>query len=465
MGYHPPQAYLRSRAEEAAGEDTAVLVLLRDRQWRKQMLAEAPLELRDVSKAALSRRFTIEKADPSSPLHWWSEGEVNRFAMSSALDCLDAALRRFYDDTNGCRTRPRRKPRRDGRPHGWPRFKRKAVQADSFALFNLVTKGQSPWRPVEGGHRLRLPTIGSVRVHENTRRLRRMVQRGGMIKSARCRAAGRRWYVTLVVEMPEQPAPRPTRRQRAAGVVGVDVGVAQLATLSTGEQIPNPRHARQAAKRVARLQRDLARRRRSRGQAPSAKYVRTRRRLSDAQHMLAVRRAATLHDLTKRLAVDWAVVAVEDLNVAGMTASPAPVPDPDLPGRWLPNGSAAKAGLNRSILDVAFGEFRRQIAYKTSWYGSQTAAVPRFAPTSKTCSHCGAVKAKLALRDRVFACEVCGLRIDRDHNAAINIAALAATSPPDGGDAKRPALERVNPPSPVDTEARKGPPVPYTQVR
>lgn len=387
--------------------------------------------------------------------------------MSSALDSLDAALKRFYDDTNGCRTKPRRKPRRDGRPHGWPRFKRKAAQADSFALFNLVTKGQSPWRPVEGGHRLRLPTIGSVRVHENTRRLRRMIQRGGTVKSARCRAAGSRWYVALVVEMPEQPEPRPTRHQRTAGVVGVDVGVAHLATLSTGEQIPNPRHARQAAKRVARLQRDLARRRRPRGQAPSAKYVRTRRRLADAQHMLAVRRAATLHDLTKRLATGWAVVAVEDLNVAGMTASPAPAPDPEQPGRWLANGSAAKAGLNRSILDAAFGEFRRQISYKSSWYGSRMVPVPRFAPTSKMCSRCGAVKAKLALRDRVFECEVCGLEMDRDHNAAINIAALAAaTSPPDGGDAKRPAPKRVNPPPVVvDTEARKGPPVVCAQVR
>lgn len=457
--------WLRDQAATAAaGDPLRSVELLKDSRWRKNTLATAPDRIRDVSKAALSRRFTLEKADPESPLHWWTEGRVNRFAMSSALDNLDAALKRFYNDTNGCRTRPRRRPRKDGRPHGWPRFKRRHDNADSFALFNLVMAGQSPWRVVDAGHRIKIPTLGTVRVHQNTKRLRRMIGRGGIVKSARCTSRGSRWYLTLVVSMPAPPPAEPTKAQRAAGTVGVDVGVKALGVLSTGETVPNPRHARLAEKRVARLQQQLARRRRPRGQAQSAAYIATRRRLADAQHQVALHRASTLHQLTKRLATGWATVAIEDLNVAGMTASPAPSADPDHPDRWLPNGAAAKAGLSRSILDVGFGEFRRQLGYKTSWYGATLAVVDRFAPTSKTCSACGAVKAKLALSERTYRCDTCGLKLDRDHNAALNIAALAATSPPDGGDAKRPAKKRANPPPQVDSEARKRLPIQYSQV-
>jgi putative transposase len=137
------------------------------------------------------------------------------------------------------------------------------------------------------------------------------------------------------------------------------------------------------------------------------------------------RRAGWLHQLTKQLATGWAVVAVEDLNVAGMTASAKGTVEK--PGRNV----RAKSGLNRSILDVAPGEVRRQLTYKTSWYGSGLAVCDRWFPSSKTCSGCGAVKAKLALSERVFRCE-CGLVLDRDVNAARNIVAAALVAPDRG---------------------------------
>jgi len=107
------------------------------------------------------------------------------------------------------------------------------------------------------------------------------------------------------------------------------------------------------------------------------------------------------------------VVVVEDLAVAGMTASAKGS------GHWR-----GKAGLNRAILDVAPGELRRQLAYKTRWYGSALVVADRWYPSSKTCSRCKAVKAKLSLSERTYRCEHCGLVADRDANAAVNLASL-----------------------------------------
>jgi putative transposase len=119
-----------------------------------------------------------------------------------------------------------------------------------------------------------------------------------------------------------------------------------------------------------------------------------------------------LHKLTRRLAETHRVIVVEDLNVAGMTAAGA--------------GSRrrAKAGLNRAVLDAGFGELRRQLDYKCRWYGSQLVIADRWYPSSKTCSRCKTVKTKLPLHQRMFHCQRCGLVIDRDRNAAANLANL-----------------------------------------
>ncbi len=109
-----------------------------------------------------------------------------------------------------------------------------------------------------------------------------------------------------------------------------------------------------------------------------------------------------------------------------MTRRPKPVADPDRPGTYLANRAAAKAGLNRAILDAAPAELRRQLGYKCAWYGARLVTAGRFYPSSKTCSACGTVKAKLSLATRTFDCEHCGVVIDRDLNAAVNLAALAA---------------------------------------
>ncbi len=106
-----------------------------------------------------------------------------------------------------------------------------------------------------------------------------------------------------------------------------------------------------------------------------------------------------------------------------MTASPEPVADPQHPGAFLRNGARRKAGLNRALLDASPAEFRCQLAYSLEWHGGTLLAANRWFPSSKTCSRCQTVKAKLSLRERTYRCEVCNLVIDRDLNAALSLAA------------------------------------------
>ncbi|MFD0381448.1 RNA-guided endonuclease InsQ/TnpB family protein [Streptomyces stramineus] len=127
--------------------------------------------------------------------------------------------------------------------------------------------------------------------------------------------------------------------------------------------------------------------------------------------------------MTKQLATRFAAVAVEDLNVAGMTSSARGTIE--TPGKRV----RQKAYLNRALLDAAPGEFRRQLTYKTSWYGSKLAVLDRWWPSSKTCSDCGWQNPRLTLTDRTFHCTTCGLTMDRDTNAARNIERHAVDDP------------------------------------
>ncbi|MGO9198037.1 MAG: RNA-guided endonuclease InsQ/TnpB family protein [Acidimicrobiales bacterium] len=133
----------------------------------------------------------------------------------------------------------------------------------------------------------------------------------------------------------------------------------------------------------------------------------------------AARTAAARHDgiqkLTSLLATTYEIVVVEDLAVTNLTASAKGA------GR-----SRGKAGLNRALLDVAPWELRRQLTYKCRWNGATLVVADRWFPSTKMCSECGAVKAKLALSERTYCCDRCGLSIDRDYNAARNLAALGA---------------------------------------
>lgn len=368
-------------------------------------------------------------ADPDNA--WYRQ--VNRYALTSGMQAADRAWKNWADSAAG---------KRAGRRVGYPRFHAKGRARDSFTLFHDVKK---PTLRPAGYRRLVLPEKitgqrgGSIRLHGNVRKLARRITNGdARIQSVTISRGGRRWWVSILAKEFVEVPDRPNRAQRAAGPVGVDVGVHHYAALSDGQIIDNPRHLRAAAVKLARAQRVLARTgwwlldadgevigysrktpRRGVRKKPTTGRLKAQARVARLHADLAERRATTQHTLTKHLATRHELVALEDLNVAGMTSSAKGTLEE--PGRNV----AAKSGLNRSILDVGFGEIRRQLDYKTRWYGSQIALAGRFAPTSKTCSTCGTVRAKLSLAEREYHCTSCGMRMDRDVNAARNILTAA----------------------------------------
>lgn len=319
---------------------------------------------------------------------WWAE--VSKEAFNTGLDSLARALKNWSDSRAG---------KRAGRPVGFPRFKSRRRTTPSVRFTTGAIRVEPDRMHVV------LPRLGRLKLHESARKLARRLEAGtARIMSATVRRDGGRWHVSFTVEVERadrQPA-------RPASTVGVDVGIKHLAVLSTGELVPNPRHLVGAQNRLRALSRALSRKTgpdRGAGRRPSKRWERAAARLGRAHARVANLRRDGLHKLTTRLAREHGTVVVEDLNVAGMLAN---------------------RRLARHIADAGFAEIRRQLAYKTTWNGGRLLVADRWYPSSKTCSGCGTVKAKLALSEREYTCEACGLVIDRDRNASLNLAALAA---------------------------------------
>jgi putative transposase len=276
----------------------------------------------------------------------------------------------------------------------YPKFKKK-YHNDSFTLDNGGGKKNKPINI--GGVSHKLPFIGWVNTFEE-------LPTCTVKKVTISRQAGD-WYLSFSIEV---PAPSPTPKtvgglngrtefahlSRAVDVVGVDLGVNALATLSTGESIPNPKPLRKALKKLARLQRDA-----SRKVYGSHNYKKASLKVARLHRQVANIRKDYLHKLTTLLAKNHGKIAIEDLNVSGM----------------LKNHKLARA-----IADCGFYEFRRQLEYKCQRYGSEVVIVDRFYPSSQLCSNCGHQQ-KMPLQERVYNCASCGISLDRDLNAAINL--------------------------------------------
>jgi putative transposase len=248
-----------------------------------------------------------------------------------------------------------------------------------------------------------------------------------------------RWYVTFMVEA-EDPAPLP----EAGRDVGADLGVKDFAALSDGSKIASPRHLERKARNLARYQRRLCRARKG-----SANRAKAKAKVARAHRKVRNARQDFLHKTSTRLVRQHDVIAIEDLSVAGMTRRPRPKPDGR--GGHARNGAAAKAGLNKAILDAGMGEFRRQLEYKAERHGRTLVVIDRWYPSSKTCAACGHLLKELSLSTRHWSCPSCGARHDRDTNAAKNILAagqaVARSNPGDacGADVRHEGTPPVRP--------------------
>ncbi len=307
---------------------------------------------------------------------WWPE--VSKCTFQEAFHDLEWGMRAFWESRAG---------RREGPRVRFPRFKKKGRSRDSFRLTGAIHLH---------GRAVTLPRIGTVRVWEDAARWVERIQVGSVrVTSATVSREADRWFVSLAVEV-ERAVPR---RPVAGDTIGVDLGLLALATLSDGTVIEGPKALRHGLRQLRRLSRAHSRKQRG-----SHNRARAARRLARHHAKVAHLRRDHLHKLTTRLAKTHGRIVVEDLNVKGMLGN---------------------RRLARALADAGFSEFRRQLAYKCRWYGSQLMVADRWFPSSKTCSSCGAVKAELPLRERTYRCESCGLVLDRDLNAAINLAGWA----------------------------------------
>jgi putative transposase len=299
-------------------------------------------------------------------------GEVTKNAPQQAIKNLGVAFKNFFD----------------GRAK-YPTFKKKGVSRDSFRADNGTDK-QHPNAVEVDGRRVKLPVIGWIRMRESVRFT-------GNIKSVTVSRVADRWFASFTVEIGHSV---PVRETQAA--VGVDLGVKALATLSDGSVFDGPKALRSNLKRLQRLSRGLSRKARG-----SANRGRARRKIARLHARIANIRRDSLHKLTSHITSRFSVIGIEDLNVRGMMAN---------------------RSLARSIADVGMFEFRRQLGYKAAMRGCMIVVADRWFPSSKTCSDCGHVHADLALSDRDWSCDGCGVVHDRDHNAAINLEDMAASS-------------------------------------
>lgn len=257
------------------------------------------------------------------------------WASISAIDDVDKAFKNFWDASKA------------GRRGGLPRFKAKGKCRDSFRL-----RGQLHVEPA----RLKLPVLGWLRIKGSARGF----YADKILYATVSREAGS-WYVAITVE---QVRPAPVTPPGEA--IGLDLGVTHFATLSTGEIISAPKPLSHALKKLARQQRAVARSQRN-------STSRRKKVATLARTHARVRRVRNdfLHKLSYRLATSHAAIGIESLNVAGM----------------MKNRS-----LSRAISDLGWGEFIRQLKYKSQWYGSTLVEAGRFYPSSKTCSGCGVKK-------------------------------------------------------------------------
>ncbi|MFD8725634.1 RNA-guided endonuclease InsQ/TnpB family protein [Streptomyces sp. NPDC059629] len=322
------------------------------------------------------------------------QGRWSFSSQQATLRRLDKAFQAFFRRVKA------------GQTPGYPRFK--GVGYFDTVIFPKDGDG-CRWdsTPHDSRTRVRLQGVGHVRVHQH-----RPVR--GRVKTIAVKREGNRWYIVLSCDdVPAEPL-APT-----GAVVGIDMGTVHFLTTSDGEHVVNPRFLDAAAEELAEAQRHLA-----------TFPMRTRRRTK--AHRAAARKAARLHAKIRRQRLDFHhktarelvrdhdVITHERLNTAGMTKAPAPRPDPAKPGGFLPNGAAAKAGLNRSILDAGWGVFLAILANKAESAGRTVIAVdPR--NTSRTCPECGHVAKENRVTQAKFQCTACQFAANADHVGATNV--------------------------------------------
>ncbi|MFD8078162.1 RNA-guided endonuclease InsQ/TnpB family protein [Streptomyces sp. NPDC059718] len=312
-------------------------------------------------------------------------GEVSAVVLQQSLRDLDTAYRNFFDGLKGKRPRmgaPRYKSKRDTR---------QAVRFTANARWSITP-----------GKKLRLPKIGDLKV-KWSRTLPSTPSTVTVVKDS----AGR-YFASFVVETDASEMLPETTPE-----AGIDLGLGHFAVLSDGTKIDSPRFLRRAEKRLKKAQRDL-----SRKEKGSRNRDKARLKVARAHARVADARREFHHQLSTRLIRENQAVAVEDLAVKGL----------------------ARTRLAKSVHDAGWSAFVSMLEYKAARYGRTLVKIGRFEPTSQVCSRCGVKDGPKSLHLRVWTCGACGAVLDRDINAAVNVAKAAGLAVSARGAQVRPGI-------------------------
>jgi len=297
--------------------------------------------------------------------------EIPYVVQQEAIKNLDDAYTNFF-----------RRIKKGADKKGFPKFKSRYQGICNFSFRGSIHINLN---------KIKLPIIGWLKLAQKN-----YLPLDGKCKINKATVSNKsgRWFVSIQVEE-TIPDPIPATNKP----IGIDVGINKLAVLSDGREydvIYNPR----LDKKVKRLQRELSRRTKG-----GSNWNKTKIKLGRAMNKVSSTRTTNLHNISKNITNSKpSSIIVENLNISGMVKN---------------------RHLAKSIQESSWGELQRQLEYKSLWNGIEFIKADRWYPSSKICSNCGNKKEVLLLSDRIYKCENCGLIIDRDLNAAINLAALS----------------------------------------
>ena len=297
--------------------------------------------------------------------------EVDSLALANAQLNLEKAFKNFLKNKD----------------FGFPKYKCKSNPVQSYTTNNQNTIY------IKDSY-IKLPKLKSlvkIKLHREIK---------GIIKSVTIsKNSLDHYFVSILCEEEIEELPKTNKN------IGIDLGIKEFATMSDCTKVENLKLSKEYEKKLKREQRKLSRRCKlakdsDKKLSDSKNYQKQKKKVAKIHNKIRNKRKDFINKLSTKIINNHDIICIEDLNIKGM----------------LKNHKLAK-----SISDVSWSEFVRQLEYKANWYGRKIIKVPTFYPSSKTCSSCGNIKETLTLSERIYLCECCGLEIDRDYNASINI--------------------------------------------